>query len=298
MKKNYFYLPRLRQTCALLAAVLVATALSAPRNDGACADTTKPPTPAGDNIPIPSRTRHPRLLTNHLGMRFVYIKPGTFMMGSPPSERGRKPDEQQHAVTITRGFYLQTTEVTQKQWKALMGPDHIPYFDDCGDECPVDRISWEDAVAFIERLNAREKTDKYRLPTEAEWEYACRAGTGTAFFTGENTRTECVLDPVADRAGWYCANAQGSIHPVARKQPNAWGLYDMHGNLYEWCRDWYGDYPEGPATDPAGPPDGETRVFRGGAWMYLVWHARSAHRRRHEPYFRNKYTGFRVAKTP
>lgn len=231
---------------------------------------------------------------NTVNMCFVYIEPGTFIMGSPITEHGRKPDETEHKVTITKGFYMQTTHVTQMQWRDLMGNAHVPCFNECGDDCPVDRISWEESMAFIEKLNKKEGTDRYRLPTEAEWEYACRAGTDTAFSTGNHSETECEFDPVVDKVAWYCANSKGSIQPVAQKEPNAWGLYDMHGNLYEWCMDWYDYYPEGHTTDPVGPETGETKVLRGGAWLYLIWHARSAHRRHHVPTFRNYYTGFRV----
>ena len=235
---------------------------------------------------------------NSLDMKFIRIRPGTFIMGSPADERGRKPDEVQHPVTLTREFYLQTTEVTRKQWRALMKNAPIDFDDGCGDDCPVNHVSWEDSIAFIRKLNEKEGTGAYRLPTEAEWEYACRAGSTTAFATGDNVETECMPDPAADTIAWYCANAGGRPRPVAQKPPNAWGLHDMHGNLYEWCSDRYAAYPTGPVTDPGGPASGVTRVFRGGAFMYLVWHARSAHRRHHAPHFRNRYTGFRVARDP
>ena len=237
-------------------------------------------------------------LMNSLGMRFIYIEPGTFIMGSPPKEKGRKPDEVQHSVTLTKGFYLQSTEVTREQWRKLMGSDPINFTDGCVDDCPVNHISWDDSIAFINKLNAKEGLNKYRLPTEAEWEYACRAKSTTAFETGDNIETECVSDPAADKIAWYCANANGKPQPVATKQPNKWGLHDMNGNVYEWCSDWYGAYSSGPVTDPKGPAIGDTRVFRGGAFMYLVWHARSSHRRHHATHFRNRYTGFRVARNP
>jgi len=240
----------------------------------------------------------PSEFINSLGMKFICIKPGTFIMGSPSSEKGRKPDEIQHRVTLTKRFYLQTTEVTRKQWRALMGNGPISLTDGGTEDCPVNHISWEDSIAFIKRLNRKEHTNAYRLPTEAEWEYSCRAESTTAFPTGDNTETECVLDPAADKIAWYCANASGNPQPVAIKPPNKWGLHDMNGNLYEWCSDWYAAYPQRPLTDPEGPATGETRIFRGGAFMYLVWHARSAHRRHHASHFRNRYTGFRVARNP
>jgi formylglycine-generating enzyme required for sulfatase activity len=237
-------------------------------------------------------------IINSLGMRFIYLEPGTFIMGSPQEEKGRKPDEVQHSVTLTKGFYLQSTEVTIKQWRKLMGSDPIDFTDDCVEDCPVNHISWDDSIAFIKKLNAKEGLNKYRLPTEAEWEYACRAKSTTAFEAGDNIETECVSDPAADKIAWYCANTKGQPKPVGTKPPNKWGLHDMNGNVYEWCSDWYGAYPSGPLTDPKGPATGKTKVFRGGAFMYLVWHARSAHRRHHATHFRNRYTGFRVAMNP
>jgi formylglycine-generating enzyme required for sulfatase activity len=253
---------------------------------------TEPLLVTGNNQAVPSE------FANSLGMKFIYIDPGTFIMGSPPEEKGRKPDEVQHSVTLTKGFYLQSTEVTREQWRKLMKSDPIDFTDDCVDDCPVNHISWDDSIAFITKLNKKEGINKYRLPTEAEWEYACRAESTTAFETGDNIETECVSDPAADKIAWYCANTKGQPKPVGTKPPNKWGLHDMHGNMYEWCSDWYDTYPLGSVTDPKGPALGETRVFRGGAFMYLVWHARSAHRRHHATHFRNRYTGFRVARNP
>jgi len=235
---------------------------------------------------------------NSMGMRFIYLEPGTFIMGSPPKEKGRKPDEVEHSVTLTKGFYLQSTEVTREQWRKLMGSDPIDFTDDCADDCPVNHISWDDSIAFIRKLNKKEGVNKYRLPTEAEWEYACRAESTTAFETGNNIETECVFDPAADKIAWYCANTKGQPKPVGTKPPNKWGLHDMNGNVYEWCSDWYDTYSLGSVTDPKGAATGETRVFRGGAFMYLVWHARSAHRRHHASHFKNSYTGLRVARNP
>ncbi|WP_320042265.1 SUMF1/EgtB/PvdO family nonheme iron enzyme [uncultured Desulfobacter sp.] len=184
-------------------------------------------------------------IKNELGMTFVYIPPGTFMMGSPDSEPGRDDDEILHPVTLTKGFYMQTTQVTQAQWQAVMG-DNPSDFSGCGYDCPVERVSWEDVQEFIDRLNQQLSDTGYRLPTEAEWEYAARAGSQTAFANGPITIIESGLDldPNLDAMGWYCYNAHGKTHPVAQKAANDWGLYDMHGNVWEWCADWYDDYPE------------------------------------------------------
>ncbi len=228
------------------------------------------------------------------GMTFELIPVGTFTMGSPTDELGRNDDETQHEVTLTKDFYLQTTEVTQGQWKAVMGqnPSH---FSDCGDDCPVEQVSWDDVQEFIEKLNEMEGTDTYRLPTEAEWEYACRAGSTTAFANGEITNTE-YDDPNLDQIGWYGGNSDNKTHPVAQKEPNDWGLYDMHGNVWEWCQDRDGDYPIGQVTDPTGPSSGTYRMFRGGGWNYYAWNCRSAFRGRDDPGFRGDRSGFRVAR--
>jgi formylglycine-generating enzyme required for sulfatase activity len=226
--------------------------------------------------------------TNSLGMKFVYIPPGTFMMGSPVSEEGRYRDEFQHEVTLTKGFYMQITEVTQGQWQAVMG-ENPSHFKDCGDDCPVESVSWNDAQKFIEKLNRKEKGSQYRLPTEAEWEYACRAGTRTRYYTGDSEED-------LDRAGWYGRNSGGKTHPVGRKEPNGFGLYDMHGNVWEWCQDWYGDYPNGSVIDPKGPSSGSSRVLRGGSWIFYGWFVRSASRFRFVPSERYHDFGLRLAR--
>ncbi|MCD6185004.1 MAG: formylglycine-generating enzyme family protein, partial [Deltaproteobacteria bacterium] len=203
--------------------------------------------------------------TNSIGQKFVYIKPGTFMMGSPSGESGRDDDEKQHKVTLTRGFYMQTTEVTQGQWKAVMGTrpwSGGKYVRDA-DNNPAVYISWKDAQEFIKKLNRKEGGGKYRLPTEAEWEYACRAGSTTRF---------CFGDSGSQLGGyaWWDGNTdnvgEDYAHRVGAKKSNAWGLYDMHGNVWEWCQDWFGKYPSGSVTDPAGHSTGSVRVGRGGSW--------------------------------
>jgi formylglycine-generating enzyme required for sulfatase activity len=225
--------------------------------------------------------------TNSLGMKFVLIPAGTFQMGSPESEPDRFDNERQHQVTISRPFYLQTTPVTQGQWIKVMG-NNPSYFRECGEDCPVEQVSWDDAQDFLIKLNQMEKTDNYRLPTEAEWEYACRAGSTNKWCFGDD---EVKLGEYA----WYDKNSADETHPVGQKKPNAWGLYDMHGNVYEWCQDWYGEYPAGPVTDPRGPSSREGRVLRGGSWYYLARLTRSAGRAHSYPGFRLNHIGFRVA---
>ncbi|MBW1988705.1 MAG: formylglycine-generating enzyme family protein [Deltaproteobacteria bacterium] len=250
--------------------------------------------------------------TNSVGMEFVYIEPGVFQMGSPVHELQRFSNEHLHEVTISTGFYLQTTEVTQKQWLAVMGtrPSH---FMGCGEECPVENISWEQANEFIRKLNEMENTDKYRLPTEAEWEYACRAGTETPFAFGK-----CLSTKNANYDGRYplsvdmaaqvreidpehlyrCPKGKfrGEPIPVGRLAPNAWGLYDMHGNVMEYCADVYGPYPRGAVTDPAGPLPlpGDQRVTRGGSWASDARYCRSAARKAVHPASASYLRGFRV----
>jgi formylglycine-generating enzyme len=238
-----------------------------------------------------------KAITNDLGMTFVWIDPGAFQMGSPRSEQGRYDDEAQHPVTLTKGFYLQTTEVTQGQWKKLMG-NNPSFFKECGDNCPVEQVSWADVQAFINRLN--KKTGRtYRLPTEAEWEYACRAGATGPFNTGD-----CLTDAQANYDSKYplygCPKGQlrGKPLPVKSLPPNAWGLYDMHGNVWEWCADWYGDYPAGADSDPTGPKSSASRVNRGGCWNRDAVYCRSAARSDDAPDSRFNNLGFRLALQP
>ena len=227
----------------------------------------------GDSAP-PTRD----VFTNSIGMKFVLIPAGSFTMGSPSDEPGRDSDERQHRVTISKPFYLQTTEVTQGQWRRVMG-NNPSYFKNCGDDCPVEQVSWNDAQEFIRKLNQMEGIDKYRLPTEAEWEYAARAGSTTRYYFGDDESS-------LGRYAWYSRNSGKRTHPVGQKRPNAWGLYDMHGNIWEWCQDWIGDYPSGHVIDPKGPSSGEFRVLRGGSWYYFARNVRSAYRCRLNPVLR------------
>ena len=242
-------------------------------------------------------------IRNAMGMEFVYIPPGAFTMGSPESEPGRDSDERQHQVTLTKGFYMMTTEVTQGQWKQVMGsnPSH---FKSCGDDCPVESVSWYEVQQFIEKLNRMEGTGVYRLPTEGEWEYAARAGSTTAFFWGN--QADCSKMMYENDVGSSEDKCVGthrskgltpdSPAPVKKFLPNDWGLYDMHGNVWEWCQDWYGDYPAGAVTDPTGPSTGSHRVYRGGSWYRHASGCRSAERSRDVPGYWSSVVGFRLSR--
>jgi len=216
-------------------------------------------------------------------LRFVRIPAGTFMMGSPENEDERFSRETQHKVTLTRPFEMMVTPVTQALWQAVMGNNPSRFK---GPDLPVENVSWDDAQEFIQKLNQMLGTDSLRLPTEAEWEYACRAGTTGARY-GE-------LGEVA----WYYDNSDQKTHPVGQKAPNAWGLYDMLGNVWEWCQDWHGSYPSGPVTDPTGPSAGSFRVDRGGSWRNYARGVRAALRGINLPGIRyGGGVGFRLARS-
>jgi len=227
--------------------------------------------------------------TNSIGMRFIAVQPGSFIMGSPKGEGG--PDEYpHHRVGITRSFLIGVTEVTQAQWRAVMATNPSIFE---GSDLPVDSVSWNEVQEFIRRLNAKEGTGKYRLPTEAEWEYACRAG-GRGKWTFGNDE-----DRLKDYA-WYEANAGGQTHPVGGKKPNAWGLCDVHGNVWEWCQDWYQHdyYKESPSRDPQGSQKGLKRMIRGGSRNSTSSTSRCAFRDCISPGGSNGYVGFRLARDP
>lgn len=236
--------------------------------------------------------------TNSVGMRFVYIPPGRFVMGSPPDEIGRNEFEIRHEVVLSRGFFLQVTEVTQAQWQSVMGINPSEYK---GDDLPVHNVSWSDTQKFIRRLNELEGDTKYRLPSEAEWEYASRAGSQKAFSTGALTVPGLALDPLLDLVGWYQANAGKNPHKVGARSPNAWNLYDMHGNVWEWCQDWwegwYGKSFGNGITDPVGPAKGRLKIYRGGSWFAGATYQRSASRMRAKPRLKSPGIGFRVARS-
>jgi formylglycine-generating enzyme required for sulfatase activity len=221
-------------------------------------------------------------MTNSIGMKLVYIQPGEFQMGSNDGEDDEKP---LHTVKISKGFYMGIYEVTQEQYQKVMGNNPSEFE---GSNLPVEMVSWDDAVEFCKKLSQTEgKT--YRLPTEAEWEYACRAGTTTKFSFGDS---ESQLGDYA----WYNQNSGEKAHPVGEKKPNAWGLYDLHGNVWEWCHDWYGGgyYASSPTNDPQGPSSGQGRVIRGGGWSYGSGGCRVSFRVSINPNRRRVYIGFRL----
>jgi formylglycine-generating enzyme required for sulfatase activity len=238
---------------------------------------------------------NPKANTNSIEMKFIHIPAGTFTMGSPLDEQERIESEIQHTVTFSKPFLIQTTEVTQAQWRQVMEANPS-YNSSCGDDCPVEKVSWNDAQDFIHRLNQKEGTNAYRLPTEAEWEYAARAESTSAFCNGSITKIDCELDPNLDQVGWYCGNMNNRTQPVGKKKPNAWGLYDMHGNVWEWVQDWYGPYETGKVTDPIGPVSGQGKVYRGGGPGMFTRFCRSANRLSAAQDYRFMHLGFRLAK--
>lgn len=234
----------------------------------------------------------------------VWIPPGTFTMGSPASEAGRKTNEgPQTQVTLTDGFWMGKFEVTQRDYIAVMASNpsrfQPPEFSENLDR-PVDSVGWYDAVTYCEKLTQQERAAgrlpagyRYQLPTEAQWEYACRAGTTTRLSYGHDPGYAQL-----ENYAWFGLNSDSKTHPVGEKRPNPWGLYDMHGNLYEWCQDWISSsYPGGSVTDPSGPLTGLERVARGGGWGSLA-RCRSAYRHHNFPEdqsgFLSIYIGFRV----
>ena len=220
--------------------------------------------------------------TDSIGLTFVAISPGSFSMGT---------EQATHEVKITEPFELATCPVTQEQFQRVMGTNPSKF---TGLRNPVEWVSWRDAVEFCRKLSAlpQEKAagHVYRLPTEAEWEFACRADTTTAYSFGDD-------DDQLQEYGWYAENSGSSTHPVGEKKPNPWGLYDMHGNVLEWCQDWYGDYPSSSVTDPTGAASGARRVSRGGSWNFLSVNCRSAFRYGNTPVHRYYGLGFRVLRS-
>ena len=267
--------------------------------------------------------------TKYSDIEMVRINGGTFTMGSDDTADGTGADPA-HPVTLTKGFYMGKYQVTQKQWEEVMGTtiedqqtlkgEPLTSNYGRGDNYPMYYVNWYDAIEFCNRLSIREGlvpvyiieisgiksfnpddwgtqgsawdsvimakgANGYRLPTEAEWEYACRAGTATAYNTGGT---------ISDNTGWHSGNSGSMTHEVGKKPANAWGLYDMHGNVFEMCWDWYGTYPGGAQTDPEGASSGSGRVFRGGSWSGIVDSLRSASRVSTSPSFRDNNVGFRV----
>ena len=223
-------------------------------------------------------------LTNSIGMEFVLIPAGTFQMGAASGEADERPV---HQVTISKQFYLGKYEVTQAQWQAVMGKN--PSFFTGNTTHPVESVWWTDVQEFIRRMNAKEGHKQYRLPTEAEWEYAARAGTTTTYSFGD--------DPVRlGEHAWFKDNAGGTTHPVGQLKPNAWGLYDMQGNVWEWVQDWYQRYEAAAATDPRGSETGTHRVRRGCAWNNKGDICKVANRYS-APGYRDDFLGFRLVRT-
>jgi formylglycine-generating enzyme required for sulfatase activity len=251
-------------------------------------------------------------------MEFVRIPAGMFRMGSPSSEKDRSSEEELHEVVITRDFYLGKYPVTRGQFRVFVQAANYKTEAELGDggngwdplkkekrqgrefnwrnpgfaqtdNHPVVEVGWQDAVMFC-AWAGRQAGRKMRLPTEAEWEYACRAGTQTAYHFGDDPRE-------LSEYSWYSANSKEGTHPVGTKKPNAWGLYDMHGNVSQWCQDWHETtyYAQSPKRDPQGPNDGALRSVRGGAWYSTAWFCRSAHRHFRGPSYCEEGVGFRVA---
>jgi formylglycine-generating enzyme required for sulfatase activity len=250
-------------------------------------------------------------VVNSIGMRFVPIPAGTFTMGE-----GEEAHLEAHQVTLAQAFHLGVYEVTQAQYERVMGTNPSDFK---GGQNPVEMVSWDDAVEFCRKLSElpEEKAAGYiyRLPTEAEWEYACRAGTTTKYSFGNsdgqlggyawfgNNSGDKQIDVLksweTDKDNYFerILGNNCRSHPVGGKKPNGWGLYDMHGNVYEWCQDWYGDYPSGSVTDPTGAASGSVRVFRGGSWFIYSDFCRSAYRDWYTPGLRYFDLGFRVLRS-
>jgi formylglycine-generating enzyme required for sulfatase activity len=279
--------------------------------------TAQPQQPAPRPVPAPAVQPAAREETPSPANIMVRINGGTFTMGSPAGEPERRDNEgPQHQVTVS-SFYMGKYEVTQKEYQEVMGTNPSNFK---GDNLPVENVSWYDAIEYCNKRSQKERLtpaytiDKkkkdpnnknknrfddlkwtvtwnknangYRLPTEAEWEYACRAGTTTAYNTGA---------VISDNTGWYNKNSDDKTHPVGQKSANTWSLYDMHGNVWEWCWDWYGDYSSGAQTDPVGAASGDYRVRRGGSWSNVASSTRSVFRLYDNPGSRGNVIGFRVA---
>jgi formylglycine-generating enzyme required for sulfatase activity len=257
-------------------------------------------------VPTPVPVEPPKQITNTIGMKLVLIPAGEFLLGSPDSDEDAAAEEKpQHRVRITRPFYLGATEVTQGQYRAVVGENPSRFQGSYA--LPVEQVSWHEAIRFCNALSdkegltpcykletaARLEGAGYRLPTEAEWEYACRAGSTTRFSFGDEYGS-------LGEYAWFVSNSGGKTHPVGQKRPNAFGLYDMHGNVWEWCGDGYDEkyYASSPGADPLGPSGaaGRDRVARGGCWRFSPRVCRAAVRLRFAPGGRGYGLGFRVAR--
>ena len=295
---------RITQWTQGISAGILATALSLMAG---AVDTQAEPVKEGENCVIP--------LPQGVKLEMIWVKPGTFNMGSPEDELGRFDNETQHQVTLTRGYWLGKYEVTQRQWKAVMESNPSKFR---GDDLPVEQVSWDDAMTFCKKLTEMERNAErlpsgyeYTLQTEAQWEYVCRAGTTSSLNSGKNVTTaedDGICDNL-DEVGWYWMNGGKKnwnevkdpaicTHPGGQKKPNNWGLYDMHGNVWEWCLDWWEAYPTSSVTDPKGADTGKYRVHRGGSWVSDPRYCRSALRIGRTPDYRGSRLGFRLALVP
>jgi formylglycine-generating enzyme required for sulfatase activity len=250
-------------------------------------------------LPLPTVEERDFLLAYQMPIRMCWIPPGEFLMGSPGNELGRQPDETQHRVQITRGFWVGKYPVTQAQWRAVMGsnPSHF-----IGENLPVESVSWleicndsQGAGGFLSRINSTAPSGfSFDLPSEAEWEYACRARTDAHLNHGKNLSYDTGECQNLDEVAWYAGNSGFRTQPVGQKIPNAWGLHDMHGNIAEWCMDFYGDYANKWDTDPAGTFTGLYRVYRGGSWINGPKDCRSSSRAGVAPETHLRNLGFRL----
>ena len=280
IRSHHFHRPTL-----VFAGLLAAAALTV----GASAEDPLPPTPTKVSPAAAPLNR----TIEKLGLELVWIKPGTFVMGSPATETDRhKAEGPQTEVTLTQGFWLGKTPVTQGQYEAVTGtnPSH---FKTVGKDAPVEEVSWVDAMDYCTKLTGQERTTgrlpegyAYTLPTEAQWEYVRRAGKTEAYAGNPDTMA------------WHTGNSDGTTHPVATKEANAWGLFDLSGNVLQWCFDWFGDYPGGAVTDPTGPDYGHFRMARGGSWRMGPELCRSAARAGGSAGRRDYTIGFRLALSP
>lgn len=335
----------MRHVATLSVFLLSTSALAKPRSPAETAVTTAPaaPVPVPDEVPAaearlpaPDDTVTGTESTGRGGYAMVGISAGSFDMGSPSSERDRDADETQRRVTLTTGFLMGETEVTQGLWRSVMGSNPSINAHEgvslLGDSLPVQNVSWCDAVAFANKLSARDaltgaaysgvdqcetskgtsvvwdrSSEGYRLPTEAEWEYAARSGEHRLFAGAESYESVCDIGNVGDLGatatfGWSedsskkCTDQHNGLAPVRSYAPNSWGLHDMTGNVWEWCWDWSGTH-SGTNTDPVGPPSGPFRVGRGGSWFNHPRYARVAFRSWNAPDDRNNFLGFRLART-
>ncbi|MHA7207917.1 formylglycine-generating enzyme family protein [Arthrobacter sp. MDT1-65] len=309
---RYRHLPLMG--CAAVAASLVLSACAAGEQDVAATNSSSAPTEMSSETPVSPQGRDGadtqaaagEIYLNSVGMEFIPVPAGTFLMGSDDSDpEATDAEKPQHEVTISEAFDVGRFEVTQQQWEAVMGSNPYtldrsnPFYNLPGMAERITRpdhpatVSWNDAQDFLERLNALEGGNRYRLPTEAEWEYAARAGTNTPYSFGSN---EADLDTYA----WYGEGFDdGGTHPVGQKDPNPWGLFDVHGNAWEWTGDVYdaGYYETSPAVDPTGPAEGSEHVVRGGSWHTTATSWRTAFRRDYDADYRGISIGFRVIRT-